>query len=628
MKRVTLIAHADRKSAVLKALQNIGAVEIVTTNEEDLSPARLALSLGGLETRLDNVRESLALIRKYDDAKTPFLMSKPGISRSALKDMRGKFLEADEAIQKIKRFSFDMTALKTRRQQIKNKIIQLEPYEKFDAPLESVGTGRYSKSLLGTIPSENEKEYIRIREEYGELACFETVDEQNDIFSVYVIMHHDIYERLTGELKFIGFSEAYTKDLYGTPRDLIFDYKNELESLHNETKEYEKNALRFSEDKPMLQALEDYLINEIERERCVEHLGETGATFMLEGWVTADDQDHVEKTVLDIAPESYIAFRDPEEDEMPPTAFANAKAVAPFEAVTTLYSVPSAKGFDSNFLMSIFYFLIFGMMIADFAYGLILTFGALLVLKLKKPDGMFRKVTTVIMICGISTSLWGLFFGTIFSIEGVPSIINPLEDAMSMLIICLGIGIIHLMFGLGMGAYINIKRGKVWSAVFDNVSWIMVLAGAVMLVFGGVTGTVGTYLAIAGVAILLLTQGRHKKGIIGKAVGGLASIYGATGYLSDILSYCRIFGMGLATTVIAMVFNTIASLFFGGIFGYIVGIIVLTVGHVFNIAINTLGAFVHTARLQYIEFFSKFFEGGGHMFKPLSMRTKNYRLED
>jgi len=127
--------------------------------------------------------------------------------------------------------------------------------------------------------------------------------------------------------------------------------------------------------------------------------------------------------------------------------------------------------------------------------------------------------------------------------------------------------------------------------------------------------------------ILLCTQGRSKKGVIRKAMGGLASLYGVTSYVSDILSYARIFGMGLATTVIAMVFNTIAGLLMGNVVGYIFGLVVLTVGHVFNIAINALGAFVHTARLQYIEFFNKFYEGDGHAFSPLRFSVKNHRLE-
>jgi V/A-type H+-transporting ATPase subunit I len=145
---------------------------------------------------------------------------------------------------------------------------------------------------------------------------------------------------------------------------------------------------------------------------------------------------------------------------------------------------------------------------------------------------------------------------------------------------------------------------------------------------GGALGTIGGYMALGGLLTVFLTNGRSRKGIFRKFIGGFSGVYAVTGYISDILSYCRLFGMGLATSVIAMVFNTIASLFFGGVFGYIIGVIILIVGHTFNIGINALGAFVHTARLQFIEFYGKFYEGGGHAFAPLGIKTKNFRLED
>lgn len=628
MKRVSLIAHSDSRNAVLQKLQDIGAVEVISTSVEELSAVKAPETLVALEKRLSDVRESLDLIRKYDESKSSFLTPKPAITKTKLKNMQESFDEADKAISKTKQFAEDMNALKARRHRLKNRMIQLEPYKRFDIPLESLGASTYTTSLLGTIPTDNEEKYKEIREEYADSAYFEQVDESKDYFSVYVIMLSEVDEKLTGELKYIGFAEAYTKDLYGTPKDLLFDCQNEYDSLGRESDEYEEKARQFSDDKLVLQAVEDYLLNEIERERCVENLGATGSTFMLEGWIVADSEEAVQKAVLETAPESYIAFRQTEENEIPPTAVSNPNAVQPFEAVTDMYGVPSSKGYDPNLWMSIFYFLIFGMMMGDFAYGIILSLGALVVLKLKKPTGMFRKITTVILICGISTSLWGLFFGNIFSIKGIPSIVNPIDDAMTMLIICLGVGVLHILVGLGIGAYMSIRRGKVWDAIFDKISWMLVLIGGIMLALGGTVGTIGTYMALIGLFTLLLTQGRHKKSVIGKAVGGLASLYDITGYVSDILSYARIFGMGLATSVIAMVFNTIAGLFMGSIAGYIIGIIVLTVGHVFNIAINTLGTFVHTARLQYIEFFSKFYEGGGHAFMPLGMRTKNYRLED
>ena len=209
--------------------------------------------------------------------------------------------------------------------------------------------------------------------------------------------------------------------------------------------------------------------------------------------------------------------------------------------------------------------------------------------------------------------------------------LNPKKDAqgaLTTLMLCLGIGVLHIFTGLFIGMYMDIRRGHFWDAIFDRFSWVLVIGGGIALFLGGTVGTVGSYLALTGVVILLFTQGRHKKGILKKAIGGLSSVYGVTGYISDILSYCRIFGMGLATTVIAMVFNTIGSLLMGGVVGYIFAAVVLTIGHVFNIAINTLGAFVHTARLQYIEFFNKFYEGDGHTFMPLSYRARHHRITD
>jgi V/A-type H+-transporting ATPase subunit I len=630
MKKVALIAHASSRAAVMKALQDIGAVEIISAKQEELGAASAPASLPELEQRLSGVRESLELIKKYDETKTGFLTPKPAMSRGELKKVRERFDEADQAIARMQRFSDEMNALKSRRQRLNSRIYQLEPFEKFDAPLESIGESRYTASLLGTIPSSGAEKYEQIVESYQDQAYFEMIDRAR--LAVYVAMPAEIHEKLTGELKYIGFTEAYTKDLFGTPKDLLYDFHSECETIDSEAAEHEEKAKNFVEDKLTLQAVEDYLINEIERERSTLKLGVTEAAFMLEGWLIASEQERAEKALLEAAPEAYITFSEPAQDDVPPTAVHNKKAVAPFEAVTNLYSAPSSKGVDPNFIMSIFYFFIFGMMIGDFAYGIILTAAAYLVLRLKKPTGMFRQITTVLMICGISTAFWGLVFGTIFSIENLPvGILKPLESAesaMTMLILCLGVGVVHLLFGLGMGAYANIRHGRILDAVLDNMSWMLVLGGAVMLVLGGIAGTVGTGMILLGVLMLLASQIVKKKNVFKALIGWLGQLYGATGYLSDILSYARIFAMGLATSVIAMVFNTIGELFFGSVVGYILAAIVMTVGHVFNIAINTLGAFVHTARLQYIEFYSKFYEAGGHVFAPLGIRTRNYRLEE
>ena len=133
-------------------------------------------------------------------------------------------------------------------------------------------------------------------------------------------------------------------------------------------------------------------------------------------------------------------------------------------------------------------------------------------------------------------------------------------------------------------------------------------------------------MTIIGAAGLLLTGGRHNKGF-GKITGGLSNIYNITGYMSDILSYARLLALGLATGVIAQVVNTLGSLFGGGIGGAVALIVIFLMGHTMNLAINVLGAFIHSSRLQYVEFFGKFYEDGGEPFDPFRKKTKYIKIE-
>ncbi|MFA5674911.1 MAG: V-type ATP synthase subunit I [Christensenellales bacterium] len=631
MKKIALISHKDNKEALLKSMQRLGAVEVVFAAFDGIAPSAASEKQTHMEAMLSDVRIALDTIQQYDDKKSSFFEPKPLISANQLNNARGSINKAAEIIDSIKRLNSDFASQKSRRQRLKNHMAQLAPYACFDIPLETLGDGKYTFSFLGTLPDENKQNFERLCEEYSDAAYVECSESDKGLFSVYIIAHNDIKERFIGELKYMGFSDAPSKDSRGTPACIISAGADEYDALLHETLEGEKKAKEYSKYKSLLFLLEDYLLTELARERCREKLGETSAAFVLEGWVIADECENIKQELEKTAPEAYISFHDPADDETPPTVLSNSRLTAPFEAVTNMYDVPSSRGFDPNMIMAFFYFIIFGMMMADVVYGIVLTLGAFLMLRIKKPEGMFRKITTVIMICGVSSFLWGFFYGTILSIEGIPYVLNPLADSQSALltlVLCLAVGLVHIFTGLIIGMYVDIRRGNFLDAIYDRFSWILLVGGIIMLLFGGILGTVGLYMALAGGAILLFTQGRHKKGFVKKLIGGLASLYGISGYIGDILSYCRIFGMGLATTVIAMVFNTIGGMLMGNIIGYIFGIVVLTVGHVFNIAINTLGAFVHTARLQYIEFYNKFYEGGGRLFKPLSINTRHHRMGD
>jgi V/A-type H+-transporting ATPase subunit I len=300
--------------------------------------------------------------------------------------------------------------------------------------------------------------------------------------------------------------------------------------------------------------------------------------------------------------------------------------------------------------MAPFYILLFGMMLSDTGYGLVLSLLCFLFLKLKKPTGGAAGFARVLFWGGLSTVAWGVLIGTFFgmdfdvlfgTIDRFPLILDPMTDPIGMLIICFGLGIMHVLFGLGLKMKLAFSRGDWKTAIYDTLSWAFVLIG--LVVFGitsavagvpAILGKIGLYMAILGALILLLFKGRESKNPVTRTAQGLFELYQISGYLSDILSYSRLFALGVATGVIATVFNDLCSMLMTSpniilkILGTIIACALLVALHGFGLAINTLGAFVHTARLQYVEFFGKFYEAGGRPFQPLGYRTKHVRITD
>jgi V/A-type H+-transporting ATPase subunit I len=184
------------------------------------------------------------------------------------------------------------------------------------------------------------------------------------------------------------------------------------------------------------------------------------------------------------------------------------------------------------------------------------------------------------------------------------------------------IGACHIISGLLVKAYRNYRDKRYFSILADQFSWIFILIGVGMLVIPALK-TVGIGFMVAGAALIVLFAGRKNKNLFARFGSGLYSLYGITGYLGDILSYARILALAMSSAVIAMVMNMLAGMLQGNVFGFIMSLFVYLVGHLFNLAMGMLSAYIHDSRLQYIEFFNKFYEGGGIPFQPLMLQT-NY----
>lgn len=371
----------------------------------------------------------------------------------------------------------------------------------------------------------------------------------------------------------------------------------------------------------------------------------TKKTLYYEGWIRADREKPFRKA-LDASLTAYdLELSDPAPDDDVPTCLENNKFVKPFESITNMFSIPSYRERDPNGVMSIWYWLLFGLMVGDLGYGLLMAVIVFLFLRLRKPKGGIVPIAQIILYASITTALSGIFYNSFFgftlfgsgSIFGDSSIfgtscvlakytIPPMDaaSATKLLIFSIIIGMFHLITGLVMKAIDDVKSHDVCGMLAHEASWILIMLGGaayaagLALSLGGIK-TAGLVMAGTGVGLLVIFSGVGKKGILKKALAVFTGLYGVTSYLSDLLSYTRVMALVMASAAIAYVMNLLAGMVWTipGL-GIVFGILIYIVGHLFNLVLGLLSAYVHDCRLQYIEFYGKFYTGGGHLFQPLA----------
>lgn len=305
--------------------------------------------------------------------------------------------------------------------------------------------------------------------------------------------------------------------------------------------------------------------------------------------------------------------------------------------------MPSKADIDPTPIMSFFYYFFFGMMLSDAGYGLLLALGAWLLIKKCKPEKSMENTLRLFIYCGISTVIWGIIFGSFFGdaiwvISDVffgkklpPWPINPMNQAIELFIVSLAMGFVVILTGLIAKFFNTIRNEGIVSAIFETGSWIIILLGIAAIAVGifiniGILTTVGAAAAIVG-ALLVVSNGVRLKGI-GGILSGLGGLYDITSYISDLMSFSRLMALGLTTAAMGQVFNLLGSMGGRSIGGALGMFIIFTVGHLLSFALNALGAYVHTLRLQYVELFGKFYEGGGKPFKPFAHKSKYTRFKE
>jgi V/A-type H+-transporting ATPase subunit I len=322
----------------------------------------------------------------------------------------------------------------------------------------------------------------------------------------------------------------------------------------------------------------------------------------------------------------------------------NSKLIEPFEAVTNIYGQPKYHELDPTGPLALFFLVSFSLALTDAGYGLVMMGGMWLAqrhLKLKRP---VKKMVRLLFYAGAATVLAGALTGGWFGIEleKLPAsqaknlllsfkLVDPVQSPMSLLVVAFVVGIIQLLFAWVVRAYDHARQKDYIALIFDDIGWILMVVFILSWALSSrgvllVNWTRPLLIAVIVVAsLLVLTGGRSFKNPALKLGGGLLSLYGLVSFLSDTLSYSRLLALGLATGIIGLVVNMLGVMVGTSVpvVGWVIAAVVLLVGHVFNLGINALGAFIHSGRLQFVEFFPKFLEGGGKPYRPLG-RVSRY----
>jgi len=358
-------------------------------------------------------------------------------------------------------------------------------------------------------------------------------------------------------------------------------------------------------------------------------------------WAPEPAKKIVEKRLAGLSPEITILGVQNEENEQPPALLKNNKIVRPFQYVTEMFGVPRLGEIDPTPYLALFFIIFFGICLTDAGYGAIIILFTLLPLLFMKNLFKDTKLVVLLFYGGISTLLMGVLFGSYFGasvgfLERYPLLlklkqIDPIEDTVLFMILSFALGYLQIFFAQIIRVVSGIKNRN-RAMLSQGVTWglfyiAVVFLGTSILKVPSLK-TISIAILIGSGAALLWSEGAGQKIFFRPLIGAIKVLQGLIGAVSDILSYSRLVALGLATAVIALIVNQIAFLLGDMIpyVGWLFTALVLIGGHVFNVAINALGAFIHSARLQFVEFFPKFLEGGGRRFKPTRSELKYITL--
>ena len=640
MNKFTLLTFESKKQKLLREIQGLSNVEFINLQDDEflekyeelksLAKDDIDLEYSKYEENLSKAKFVLEFLKKYVPKKSGLKSlqeEKLTLTLDEL-DEKVKASKWEESYNKAKEKEAELANLDSNITKLQAEIDTLIPWQDLDVAFSEIKDLKNTSYFLGTIAKSYEDTLL---EELSN-AYVEIISRSSNDINLLILSNKEDSENVSEVLRGVGFS-AFKTEHKDVPMKLILEFKHQIEELQSKKFFIEEEIASFEEDLKKLELAYDYFVSKVERVKVSTNFLKTKNICAIQGWIAQEDNEELKSICSNtLKNDYYIEFEDEIDDV--PIKLKNGELVSAFESVTGMYSYPKYNQIDPTPLLAPFYLIFFGMMVADVGYGLLVLIGAALALKFLKLDEGKKDFAKFFLYLSFPTIFFGAIYGSFFGdIITLPTqIIDTNKDVMTIVILSLALGVIQIFFGLFIKVYSLIRIGKVKDALLDPGSWIITLlsiggiAAVKFLKLPNILGNIFIGTAIIGAILIVIGGGREEKSTGAKIGQGLYSLYGITGYVGDLVSYTRLMALGLAGGSIAGALNLLIHTL-PGVAAIVIGPILFVLFHIFNLGLSLLGAYVHTARLQYVEYFGKFYEGGGRPFKAFKVSEKYIKIK-
>ncbi|MFO8069751.1 MAG: V-type ATP synthase subunit I [Alkalibacterium sp.] len=638
MKKLTLLAEHIHKDNVLKSVQEMQSLEIISLADKVEEDLLIGFTRETSDSEKIDYQSKLSDI-EYSIDYLDDHVAKPGLIEK-LKSKREVFslAELEKYVEKadIDSLLEDVSTKEQEINKLDEELNNLRQEEQFlrkwrglnFLPIE-VNQFKLMHVMIGTIDKEQAGPFIDTIKENGKI-YYDEVYRRSDEIAYLFILPKDEQKVLKDSISQYSFRELkYHYDVL--PEDALYRNLSEQKEKRGIMADLKKEMDGWKSVYKDLQLAEEYYYNLSERNKAKGILIDSPHLFLMTGWIEEEKIKNLKSKInQEVGEYDVVILTDEikmEEYRDVPIVLRNNKIVQPFEMITEMFSYPQYNEVDPTPYMFPFFMLFFGMIGADLGYGLLLWAATFVGLKYLNIEGSTQRFIKFLHILSYPTMAVGVFYGSFFGIELPIQVLSLQDDVIEIMILSVAIGVFQLIFGLFMNGIIKGRQGQRASSYIDGYSWAFMLIGVVLYILGSMVldmpllSQIGIGLALINVVGILIVSTISSKN---KGLGfglGLYNLYGISGYVGDIVSYTRLMALGVASANIAMAFNMIIG-FLPPLIRFTVGVVLIIGLQALNIALSFLSAYVHSSRLQYVEFFGKFFEGGGKPLVPLKTLEK------